>query len=199
MDTTELLSLAVGVLELALALVVGIRLGAYVRTFPWLAALIVFFGLRAAMRIYSAFAEQRAETLALPIDVLLIAALILLIVGIERTGRGLVLAENEAQYREQEYRRALADYRRLARHRLANPLSVIRGGVIALKTLDLSEDERRKLLESMAAESERLETVALEPDPASPEERRLRPRPELRPSPEASRRRAPSRAPRAPT
>jgi signal transduction histidine kinase len=182
MDTTELLSLAVGVLELALALVVGIRLGAYVRTFPWLAALIVFFGLRAAMRIYSAFAEQRAETLALPIDVLLIAALILLIAGIERTGRGLVLAENEAQYREQEYRRALADYRRLARHRLANPLSVIRGGVIALKTLDLSEDERRKLLESMAAESERLEKVALEPEPVGAEERRLRPRPNLRPT-----------------
>jgi signal transduction histidine kinase len=183
MDTTELLSLVVGVLELALALVVGIRLGAYVRTFPWLAALIVFFGLRAAMRIYSAFAEQRAETLALPIDVLLIAALILLIVGIERTGRGLVLAENEAQYREQEYRRALADYRRLARHRLANPLSVIRGGVIALKTLALSEDERRKLLDSMEAESERLEKVALEPDPVGAEESRLRPRPDLRPTP----------------
>jgi signal transduction histidine kinase len=182
MDTTELLSLVVGVLELALALVVGIRLGSHVRAFPWLAALIVFFGLRAATRIYSAFAEERAETLTLPIDVLLIAALILLIVGIERTGRGLVLAENEAQYREQEYRRALADYRRLARHRLANPLSVIRGGVIALKTLELSDEDRRKLLESMEAECERLEKVALEPEPAGAEERRLRPRPDLRPS-----------------
>jgi signal transduction histidine kinase len=143
--------------------------------------LIVFFGLRAATRIYSAFAEERAETLALAIDVLLIAALILLIVGIERTGRGLVLAENEAQYREQEYRRALVDYRRLARHRLANPLSVIRGGLIALKTLDLSDEERRKLLEAMEAESERLEKVALEPEPAAAEERGLRPRPDVRP------------------
>jgi hypothetical protein len=54
---------------------------------------------------------------------------------------------------------------------------VIRGGVIALKTLDLSPADRAQLLDSIEAESERLEKVALEPVAESPEERRLRPRP----------------------
>jgi signal transduction histidine kinase len=180
MDAAELLSLLVGSLQLALAVVVGIRLGRYGRAFPWLAALMVFFALRGMMRIYQAFAGGVSETIALPVDLLLLAVLVLLIVGVDRTGRGLMLAENEAHYREEEYRRALTDYRRLARHRLANPLSVIRGGVIALKTLDLDQASREQLLDSMEQESERLEKIALEPEPETPEERALRPRPELR-------------------
>jgi signal transduction histidine kinase len=178
-DASAALSLVIGALQLALAFVVGLRLGRYGRAFPWLAALTVFFGLRGVTRIYASFAGDVPETLALPVDFLLLAVLILLIVGVDRTGRGLMLAENEAHYREEEYRRALADYRRLARHRLANPLSVIRGGVIALKTLDLAPADRQELLDSIERESERLEKVALEPEPESAEERKLRPRPEL--------------------
>jgi signal transduction histidine kinase len=181
MDAAELLSLLVGALQLALALVVGARLRRYGRAFPWLAALTVFFALRGVMRIYQAFAGEVPEALALPVDFLLLVVLVLLIVGVDRTGRGLTLAENEAHYREEEYRRALADYRRLARHRLANPLSVIRGGVIALKTLDLEPADRAQLLDSMERESERLQEIALEPNAERPEERVLRPRPELRP------------------
>jgi signal transduction histidine kinase len=180
MDPAELLSLLIGSLQLALAFVVGLRLGRYGRAFPWLAALTVFFGLRGVMRIYASFAGDVPETLALPVDLLLLAVLLLLIIGVDRTGRGLRLAENEAHYREEEYRRALADYRRLARHRLANPLSVIRGGVIALKTLDLAPADRQELLDSIERESERLEHIALEPKPEGPEERDLRPRPHLR-------------------
>jgi signal transduction histidine kinase len=182
MDTSDLLSLVIGSLQVGLAFVVAFRLGRYFRHFAWLAALTLFFGIRGAMRIYAAFAGEAPEAVALPVDLLLLVALALLIVGIERTGRGLVLAENEAHYREEEYKRALVDYRRLARHRLANPLSVIRGGVIALRTLDLTPAEREQLLDSIDAESERLEKVALEPEPEGPEERMLRPRPDLGPS-----------------
>ena len=180
MDTSDALSLGVGALQLVLAFVVAVRLGRYVRAFPWLAALMLFFGIRGAMRVYAALAGEAPESLALPVDFLLLAALLLLIVGVERTGRGLVLAEHQALDREREYGRALADYRRLARHRLANPLSVIRGGVMALRTLELTPAEREQLLDSIEQESERLEKVALEPETAGPEERQLRPRPNLR-------------------
>ena len=180
MDTSDALSLGIGSLQLVLVIVVAVRLGRYMRAFPWLAALTLFFGIRGAMRVYAAVAGEAPEAIALPVDLLLLAALCLLIVGIERTGRGLVLAENHAHDREREYQRALTDYRRLARHRLANPLSVIRGGVMALRTLELTPAEREELLASIEQESERLEKVALEPETAGPEERQLRPRPNLR-------------------
>jgi signal transduction histidine kinase len=180
MEASEALSFGIGSLQLVLAAVVALRLGRYIRPFPWLAALMLFFGIRGAMRIYAAFAGEAPEAVAVPVDLLLLAALALLIVGIERTGRGLALAEDHARFRAEEYRRALADYRRLARHRLANPLSVIRGGVIALRTLELSPKEREQLLDSMEQESERLEQIALEPQPNGAEERALRPQPELR-------------------
>ena len=109
MDTGEILSVVIGSLQLALAFVVGIRLGRWFRPFPWLAALTLFFAIRGGMRIYAAFRGEAPEVVALPVDLLLLAALVLLIVGIERTGRGLVLAENEAHYREQEYKRAKFD------------------------------------------------------------------------------------------
>ena len=38
MDTGEILSVVIGSLQLALAFVVGIRLGRWFRPFPWLAA-----------------------------------------------------------------------------------------------------------------------------------------------------------------
>ncbi len=178
MTLPALLSLLIGSLQLILALVVGRQLGRYGRAFPWLAALTVFFALRGVMRIYASFAGEAPEALAASVDVLLIVALLLLIAGVDRTARGLRLAENEALYREDEYARALADYRRLARHRLANPLTVIRGGVVALRSFpDLDADQRDELLDAMERETRRLETIALEPQPQSPEEELLEPRP----------------------
>jgi signal transduction histidine kinase len=180
MDAAELLSLLIGSLQLAFSLVVIRRLGRYGRAFPWLAALTAFFALRGLMRIYAAFAGGAPEMLALPVDVLLLVALVLLIAGVDRTARGLTLAVNEAHYREEEYRRALIDYRRLARHRLANPLTAIRGGVAVLRTLPLESSERQAILESIDRESRRLERIALDPKPETPEERNLNPKPRLR-------------------
>ena len=180
MATSDLLSLVIGSLQLAFSLVVLARLGRYGRALPWLVALTAFFALRGLMRIYAAFAGEAPETVALPVDALLFVALVLLIAGVERTARGLRLAENEAAYREEEYHRALVDYRRLARHRLANPLTAIRGGVAALKTLPLDSPEREAILDSIERESMRLERIALDPEPTEPEEQHLDPTPHLR-------------------
>lgn len=180
MDAAELLSLFVGSLQLAFSLVVVRRLGRYGRTFPWLVALTAFFALRGVMRIYAAFGGEAPEAVALPVDALLLVALVLLIAGVERTARGLTLAENEAAYREEEYHRALVDYRRLARHCLANPLTSIRAGVAALRTLPLESSEREAILETIDRESRRLEHIALDPEPETPEELKLNPKPRLR-------------------
>jgi hypothetical protein len=62
-------------------------------------------------------------------------------------------------------------------------LSVIRGGVIALKTLELDPAQRKDLLDAMERESERLEKVALDPSTSGPEERHLDPRPRVEAKP----------------
>ena len=180
MSGASVLSLVIGLLQLVLVLALSRELGRYGRTFPWLAALAAFFALRGVTRIYAALAGEAPEALTVPADLLLIAALLLLIVGIDRTARGLKLAKDDARYREEEYNRALDDYRRLARHRLANPLTVIRGGVATLKELpNLSSQQRDQLLDAIERETHRLEKIALEPDPTGREERKLRPRPKL--------------------
>jgi signal transduction histidine kinase len=177
MDRSALLSLVIGLLQLILVAVAARQLGRYARAFPWLVALTVFVGLRGAMRIYAAFAGSVPEPLAVSVDVLLLAVLALLIVSLDQTARGLRLAEDEALSREDEYARALVDYRRLARHRLANPLTVLRSGTTALRSLDLDARQRNDVLDALEQASHRLEEVALEPEPLSPEERSLRPRP----------------------
>jgi signal transduction histidine kinase len=174
---TTAIPYTVGVLQIALALVIGRRLGRLGHQFPWLGVLTVFFALRGVTRLAESASGHRIDALAEPVDILLLVALVLLIVGFDRTIRGLLLAEDAARYREQEYARALADYRRLARHRLANPLTAIRGGVSALSTLPLDDERRDELLAMIEREAARLEHVALDPAPSSPEESTLHPRP----------------------
>ena len=180
MDPTAVLSLLIGLLQVLLAVVAVRELGRYARAFAWLVALGLFFVLRGGMRIYAAFAGSVPETLAVGVDVLLLVVLALLIVGLDQTVRGLQLAENEALYREEEYARALTDYRRLARHRLATPLTVLRSGTTALRSLDLDARQRVEVLDALEEASRKLEQVALEPEPMSPEERSLEPRPATR-------------------
>jgi signal transduction histidine kinase len=171
---------AVGFLQVALAIVIGRRLGRLGRQFPWLGVLTVFFALRGVTRLAETAAGHRVDTLAEPVDVLLVVALVLLIVGFDRTIRGLLLAEDAARFRAQEYERALADYRRLARHRLATPLTAIRGGVSALRTLpDLDDERRAELLAMIEREALRLEHVALDPATRTPEESMLHPQPRV--------------------
>jgi signal transduction histidine kinase len=180
MDRSAVLSLVIGFLQLVLVVVVVRELGRYARTFPWLVALTAFFALRGAMRIYAAFEGSVPEALAVPVDLILIGVLVLLVVGLDQTARGLRLAEDEALYREEEYARALADYRRLARHRLANPLTAIRTGIAALRSLDLDAAQRRSVLQALERESRRLEELTLDPQPLSAEERGLKPQPAVR-------------------
>ena len=96
--------------------------------------------------------------------------------GLETTA--LRSRELEAEWRQAEYERALRDYTTLVRHRLATPLTVIRGAALTLRERpDLPEQERRRLLDLIAEQGERLERLALEPTPRA-EESELRPVPD---------------------
>ncbi len=174
----DVLNAAIGLLQLTLAVLVVRHLVRFGRAFPWLVALMAYFALRGTARLFAAFSDNGEEAFELVTDAVLVVVLIMLLVGIERTVNGLRAAMDAARMRESEYQRALADYRTLARHRLANPLSAIRGGIATLREMEnLDETTRAQLLEMIDHEANRLEHITLDPDVLSPEERSLRPRP----------------------
>ena len=178
LDVGSSLNLALGVIQLVLAALVLRNLGRFGRAFPWLTALMAFFALRGVDRLYVALADEEPVVFSAVLDGLLLVILVLLLVGLEGTVRGLRIAIDDAELRTVEYERALADYRTLARHRLANPLSAIRGGITTLREVDVDPETRERLLAMIAEEARRLEQVALDPEPTRPEERALRPRPD---------------------
>jgi len=180
----EWLDLALGVAHLGLAALVLRHLRGFGRAFPWLAALMVFFAVRGSQRVHAAFSDEGEQIFGLAGDALLLLVLVLLLLGLDRTVRALRFSLDEAAARASEYERALADYRRLARHRLANPLAVVRGGVTTLRELELELEpaQRDEILRTIEEAALDLERVALDPQPRGPEERDLRPRPS-RPQP----------------
>ena len=56
---------------------------------------------------------------------------------------------------------------------------MIRGGVTTLRELELDAAQRDLIVRSIEEAAVELEQVALHPEPAAPEERGLRPRPQL--------------------
>jgi signal transduction histidine kinase len=177
-DSGDAVNIAIGVLQVVFAFVVVRHIARFGRSFPWLLVLMAFFFVRGIDRIYSGISES--ERLGLAVDVVALACVVLLIAGIDKTVRALRASQDEAALRTDEYERALADYRRLARHRLANPITAIRGSISTLRDMpELDEATRRQLLDTVEAEAARLEQVALDPEIGSPEERGLRPTPDL--------------------
>ncbi len=175
------LGVAIGSLEILLVGTVLRRFWRFRRGFPWLVALAMFFLLRGVDRIVVSFAAEPPPEFGLALDVVLLTVLVLLLLTIERVIAGLQLAEDAAQYREREYGRALRDYRRLVRHRLANPLTAIVGSARALRELTMDKPAmREELLEVLEHEAERLEKISLDPaDELRAEERALHPEPKL--------------------
>lgn len=176
-----MLSLAVAVLQLGLALALLPQLGRFGRAFPWLGVLMVYFGLRGGERLFVALTNHESETANLVSDALLGVVLILLVLGLRRTVAGLRLAMDEARLRAQEYERALRDYQQLMRHRIANPLMLVRGSALTLRARhdELSPEEQERLFDVLDEAAERLEQVSLDPAELSPEEHELEPAPRV--------------------
>lgn len=87
-------------------------------------------------------------------------------------------AKRPAREAAAEYQRALLDYTQLVRHRIANPLTAVTGGLTTLLERDLDRATRRLLLETMLDQARELERVALHPETIRAEEATLTPTPQ---------------------
>jgi signal transduction histidine kinase len=170
-------SIVIGVVHLAVAFALLASVRRSAAMFPWLLALAAFFAVRGLDRIVNAVHDPPPIFGQLA-DAFVVATLVLLLVGLPRTVTALRAAYDDANRQTQAYARALHDYRRLVRHRLANPLAAVRGGVQTLRDVEgLTAGERRLLLDMLHEQVLRLEHLSLEPHPAAPEEQGFHPAP----------------------
>jgi len=179
MTAVDALDLVTGAAEVMLAWII---VRAFVRvghSFAWMLVLSVFFVIRGGDRVYAGItssAPSRAVELAA--DLVALVAIVMLIFGIARTVEMLRGAQIEANRREAAYRQALADYQRVARHRLANPLAAIKGGAATLRARpDLDARTRDDLLRAIEEQADELASVSLDPRHREPEEQGLSPFP----------------------
>lgn len=98
-------------------------------------------------------------------------------VEVHLRGEKLEQANGPVREAAAEYRRALLDYNQLVRHRIANPLTAIGGGIRTLLERELDRATQLELLTSMLDQAQRLERVALDPTIIGAEEGVLRPAP----------------------
>lgn len=170
----QLLELSLGLLYMGLVAVLAMAMrGKHLaRAFPWLVVLIVFFALRAAER-FLVVLEIPMSIMPMLLHSASVLALLLLVVGSRRLAEALHASKEQAEHSAREYERALHDYTRVMRHRLANPLTAIRGGVTTLREVDLPEQDRRRLLQAIDEQARELESVALHPERAGVEEHEL--------------------------
>jgi signal transduction histidine kinase len=185
-NASEAVSLAVGLLQIVLAAVATRGLLEHGRRFPWLMLLGVFFAARGVDRIVVAFSASDNANVSLATDGLAVGVLLLLILRLDDTVGGLRRAEDVAQWNQDEYERALVDYRTLVRHRLASPLTILRGAVetLARRDQELAPHDRERLFGLLRSELDRLGSTTLDPRPERPEERVLAPEPRPEPLPE---------------
>jgi signal transduction histidine kinase len=171
---------AIGALELTMAMLlfVGSQRLDHLR---WLAALALFLALRGSDRLIVGLLEREPRALDLAVDGALGVALVALAVLLRRGFGEIEHLVEDAEARQEEYSRAVVDYRRVARHRLANPVTAILGSARALREMpELDVETRERLLTSIVDECERLQRVVVDPGaPLGAEERGLRPAPDV--------------------
>jgi len=143
----------------------------------WLLLGAGFSALRAFDSMLVSTGEVDATWVVRTLDAAVLATLLGLVFGVARLGRDLSRKVDDAEHAEAEYGRALLDYTQLVRHRIANPLTAVKGGIQTLLDLPLEEAIRRQMLEAMLESARQLERVALHPEQVGAEEGDLRPTP----------------------
>lgn len=107
------------------------------------------------------------------VDLLTLPLVVMLMLNSRRLTRTIVRSVDEAAYQAQEYERARKDYFQLVRHRIFNPLTVIRGAAITLRAGVPDETTHGELCDVIRNAAQAIEETTLEPEQRSREESSL--------------------------
>ena len=173
MDPRQLLLLALVIISVAVALALGRFIPRFGREFPWIVVLCIYFTLRAAKRALDFVQGNVPVGPDLWLDLVLLPVAILLLLSARRMTAGFAAAHDEAEYRRREYERARRDYQQLVRHRLFNPLTVIRGAAITLQAGVPDDRTRDALLDAIREAADAIQHTTLEPEQQGGEEQSL--------------------------
>lgn len=114
------------------------------------------------------------------LDVLALLVLVVVFLNARRIAEAAVAIVDMAGYRAREYERARRDYTQVVRHRILNPVTIIRGAAVTLDANDsLDAATRHELLRAIIDSSKVIENVSLEPERLGFEEHGLEATPRI--------------------
>lgn len=169
MDIDHGIELILGLLNGTVAAIILLRGRSSGRMAIPLMVLASFFTIRAFARMSAAFDVDDSSVVSVGVgqalDVLLVAALVGILVTIERVMRGVAAVEDAARYRKEEYERANRHYTQVVRHRMMNPIAAIRGAALTLRDRpEITDPTRGQLLDAIIDGCGELEQVSLVPE-----------------------------------
>lgn len=165
LDYTDLLAAGLN-LVLLVAIVLIVRRRGLLRT-HLAVGLIAFFALRVLSRLNDSpeVLFQDNPMLELVLDVLSVVVLAYLLTQVARVDRILTAMLDEARFRTQEYDRAKRHYTQVVRHRLLNPVAVVKGSAQTLKAdLGLEERVRAQICDAIIAMADEIQDISLNPE-----------------------------------
>jgi signal transduction histidine kinase len=173
-DHSPIISAVDGVVELAVAILIllGVRarLGR-IAPFAWL--IVSYFLIEALVSFNRVFVlTDQQGTLARVVILEMVGSVIILLIlaYASRIAGAIAFVVDEARFRAAEYARARYDYTQVVRHRIANPLTIIKGASQTLDIGELNEEMRHALRLAIYQAAQQLEEISLEPTRQGDEE-----------------------------
>lgn len=129
---------------------------------------VVFFVLRGVQRLNDVPGiflnnNHRIESFT---DILAIILLVYILASVSKLVAAVLATYDESQYRAIEYQRARKHYEQVVRHRMFNPLAVIKGSAQTLEAGTVTDAAiHQQLCQAIIDMAHEIEYVTLEPEP----------------------------------
>jgi signal transduction histidine kinase len=134
----------------------------------WVYVAAFYFLVRALDRVWSSLSGPpfvNAPFVDVLIELVLLGAVFTMVMGVRTAHRAMHTTLQSAAQRERDYADARDYYEAIMRHRIANPLTTIVGGLHTIRDLPLAPDVRDALFQAMIDKSHELSEISLQPDP----------------------------------